>query len=76
LNHPVEEDTIAARVLEPETLPVVLDEPVHGGPPYRWDVRHPIIGAPPCCIRAVLLRPGNSKERSPLPRRLGHGSAD
>jgi hypothetical protein len=34
LHHGIEPHTIEARVLEPKTLSVVLDERVHGGPPH------------------------------------------
>jgi len=39
LNDGVEQHTIEARVLKPDALAVVLDERVHGGPPYGW-LRH------------------------------------
>ncbi len=39
LNNRVEQHTIEARVLKPDALAVVLDERVHGGPPYGW-LRH------------------------------------
>src|SRR5207245_11447830 len=46
LHDRVEQHTIEARVLEPNTVSVVLDERVHGGPPYGWVcLTIPIVGA-------------------------------
>src|SRR6266849_5196373 len=59
LNNRVEQHTIEARVLKPDALAVVLDERVHGGPPYGW-LRH-------SHRRSPARQPGDFKGRSPLP---------
>jgi hypothetical protein len=53
LNDGVEQHTIEARVLKADALLVVLDEPVHGGPPHDRCRTTPIVGGPPflCATR-------------------------
>src|SRR5262249_37329993 len=49
LDDAVEEDAVAAGGVEADGRPVVLDEGVHGGPPYAW-------GPPPMITEPARLR--------------------
>ena len=60
LNDRVEQHTIEARVLKADALLVVLDERVHGGPPYNRSWTTPIVGGPPYPYSAPV-NPGISR---------------